>query len=91
MTVTRANTFKRAYQRLDPQQRERVKAAIALFLVKPHPPRPPEQRNLRIRKMSGYTDIWEMRASDSLRITFNLEEDEVILRKCGEHDILNNP
>ena len=44
--------------------------------------------SLQTKKIKGAEGIWEARVSQSLRITFNLEKNTIILRTVGEHDIL---
>jgi hypothetical protein len=39
-----------------------------------------------VKKMKGTRNIWEARASLSLRITFQLTGDVIILRNIGHHD-----
>jgi hypothetical protein len=47
---------------------------------------------LRVKKVQGTSDIWEARASHSLRLTFEIHEDLLILRNVGPHDkVLKNP
>jgi mRNA interferase RelE/StbE len=47
---------------------------------------------LRVKKIKGTEYIWEARASRSLRMTFQIEEDTIILRNIGQHDeTLNRP
>ncbi len=47
--------------------------------------------SLGVKKIKGTKNIWEARASRSLRITFNFEGDTIILRTVGEHDVLSHP
>ena len=47
--------------------------------------------SLEVKKLKGTDSIWEARASKSLRITFNLKGNIIILRTIGEHKILNRP
>ena len=74
--------FKRDYKKLPIPSRERVKNA--LFQMEKDLRYP----SLQVKKIKSTKDIWEARASESLRITFNLEGDTIILRTVGEHDIL---
>jgi hypothetical protein len=41
---------------------------------------------LRVKKIKGTEHIWEARASRSLRLTFQIEGDTIILRNIGHHD-----
>ena len=51
----------------------------------------PEHPSLNIKKMKDPREIWEGRVTDSYRFTFQIEEDQYILRRIGTHDILKNP
>ncbi len=77
--------FKRDYKKLTPRSQERINQAF-LQMEKnlKHP-------SLVVKKVKGTKNIWEARASKSLRITFNLKGKTIILRTVGEHDILNRP
>jgi len=72
--------FKRAYQKLGPDDRRRVDEAVRRFAADPAHP------SLRVKKMRGMPDVWEARASDSLRMTFQRDGERVILRNVGAHD-----
>lgn len=77
--------FKRDYKKLPSSPRERVK--LALLQMEKDLKYP----SLRVKKIKGTKNIWEARASESLRITFNLEGNIITLRTVGEHDILKRP
>lgn len=80
MRFERAERFKRAYLKLDEQQRQAVKKALRLMSIDiKHP-------SLRVKKVQGTKDVWEARASAGLRLTFTWVEDLIILRNCGKHD-----
>lgn len=74
--------FKRDYKKLTSIAKEKVKKAI--FLMEDDLRYP----SLRVKKIKGTKNIWEARASESLRITFNMEGNVIILRTTGEHDVL---
>jgi len=42
--------------------------------------------SLQVKKIQGTENIWEARAGLSLRITFEMNEDTIILRNVGRHD-----
>ena len=77
--------FERDYKKLPPLDREKVNKALVKMEKDLHYP------SLFIKKMKGTENIWEARASDSLRITFSREGNGVYLRTTGHHDILKNP
>ncbi len=70
----------RAYRKLTAADRQRVdRALIRLLEDERHP-------SLRLRRMQGAVAIWEVRASDDLRITFERSDDGAWLRNVGHHD-----
>lgn len=78
--------FLRAYKHLTRQEQEMIKQALDRLQ------RDPQHPGLRVKKMQGYPNVWEARASRDLRITFTVEPDRAILRNCGHHDeTLRNP
>lgn len=46
----------------------------------------PRHPSLRLKKLQGIAHVWEARASDELRITFEVIERGVRLRNVGHHD-----
>lgn len=72
--------FQRAYAELDDEQVELAKKALRLLTSNPRHP------SLRVKKMQGTADIWEARASRSLRLTFEMRGDVILLRNVGAHD-----
>ena len=77
--------FKKNYKKLSALSRERVnEALIQMEYNLKHP-------SLVVKKIKGTKNIWEARASRSLRITFNQEGNTIILRTVGEHDVLKHP
>ena len=86
MGFLRTEHFKRAYRRLEPRDRERVKKALAQLLAdRTHP-------GLHVKRVQSTERIWEMRAGRDIRadkdhrITFEIEEDVYVLRNVGHHD-----
>ncbi len=80
MRLQYTDRFQRAYAELSDEDAEQVKKAIRLLV---HDPRHP---SLHVKKMQGTQDIWEARASRSLRMTFEMHGDLLILRNVGAHD-----
>jgi mRNA interferase RelE/StbE len=72
--------LQKAYQSLAADDQGRVQKAIRLMSGDL---RHPSLRTIRIKGTQG---IWEVRASKSLRITFETEGDALILRNVGHHD-----
>ncbi len=80
MILERNERFRRAYRRLSRRDQERVDRAIARFVADPGHP------SLRVKRVQGTAGIWEARASDALRFTFQRTEGGVVLRNVGAHD-----
>ncbi len=77
--------FERDYKKLSFQTKEKVNQAILKMEKDLHYP------SLGVKKIKGTQNLWEARASQSLRITFSLEGNEIYLRTVGQHNILRNP
>lgn len=77
--------FEKAFAKLPKDIRETVYQKIELLLTNPAHP------SLQVKKMKGTQTIWEMRLSLSHRVTFEIGEESILLRKIGAHDILRNP
>ena len=80
MVLERTERFKRGFKKLDRQDRDRLVKALRLLATDPR------RRSLRVKRLQGTAAIWEARASDELRITFELSEDRILLRGAGRHD-----
>ncbi len=39
--------------------------------------------------MEGTPGVWELRVSQNYRLTFQFEQESILLRRIGTHDILN--
>lgn len=86
MRLQYTQRFERAYVNLEAGDAARVAKAIHLLADDMRHP------GLRVRRVQGTSDIWEARASHSLRLTFEIHEDLLILRNVGPHDkVLKNP
>jgi mRNA-degrading endonuclease RelE of RelBE toxin-antitoxin system len=72
--------FRRAYRSLTPEEQKRVQKALRLIDEDLRHP------GLRIKRIRGTQGIWEARASRSLRLTFEVEGENIILRNVGAHD-----
>jgi mRNA interferase RelE/StbE len=86
MRVEFTTRFERAYAALEVNQAEQVDKALRLLAADPRYP------SLRVKKMEGRKGVWEARASESLRLTFEMRGDSILLRNVGLHDeTLGNP
>ncbi|MFH1187558.1 MAG: type II toxin-antitoxin system RelE/ParE family toxin [bacterium] len=78
-------SFKKNYQILPEDIKERIKKQLRVFVENPRHP------SLRVKKMQDPRNIYEGRITYSYRFTFQVEGEIYILRKIGSHDILKNP
>ena len=82
MKIRRSEHFKKSYQKLSPVLQKRVDKALMLLAVNVRHP------SLRVKKIQGTDDIYELRVTRSYRISFEIGEDGYFLRRVGEHDDL---
>lgn len=80
MRFQRTERFRRMYKKLDFNQQNNIKKALKLMTDNINHP------SLRVKRVQGTNGIWEASATMDLRITFEWENDLIILRNCGEHD-----
>ena len=80
MIFERTSRFKRAAKKLTAQDRGRLATALLRYEENPSHP------SLGVKRIQGTTDIWEGRASDSIRFTFEKIDGGIILRNVGPHD-----
>lgn len=72
--------------KLSPQVRKITKEKIVLLKNNPMHP------SLRTKKIKGSKDIFECSVSMGIRITWQYQNHDILLRSIGEHDItLKNP
>ena len=86
MRIARTARFKKAWETLNEREKALGRKALTNLVVDIRHPA------LRVKKMQGTNYIWEARASRSLRITFQIRNDTIILRNIGHHDeVLRQP
>jgi mRNA interferase RelE/StbE len=86
MRLQFTDRFQRAYNDLTDQDTERVKKALHLLAEDPRHP------SLRVKRVQGTDRIWEARASLTIRLTFEMHGDWIVLRNVGAHDeVLKKP
>jgi mRNA interferase RelE/StbE len=84
--IVRTERFKKAWKEL--RETEKALAAKALQNLLNDLRYP----GLGVKKIQGAGGIWEARVSRSIRITFLIDGDSIILRNIGKHDsTLKNP
>lgn len=80
MIFERTTRFKRAAKKLTGPDRERLAKALVLYDANPSHP------SLGIKRVQGTKGIWEGRASDAIRFTFEKIDGGILLRNVGSHD-----
>jgi mRNA-degrading endonuclease RelE of RelBE toxin-antitoxin system len=80
MRIARTAGFKKAWQQLNEGEKALARKAIRNLVMDIGYPA------LRVKKIRGTEHIWEARASRSLRLTFQIEGNTIILRNIGQHD-----
>jgi len=80
MRIARTVRFKKSWKELNKEEKALARKAINNLAIDIRYPA------LRIKKMKGTEYIWEARVSRSLRLTFQIEGDTIILRNIGRHD-----
>jgi len=78
--ITRTARFKKAWKGLNKEEKDLARKALRNLATDLRYPA------LRVRKMQGVEHVWEARVSRSLRMTFQIEGDTIILRNIGRHD-----
>lgn len=74
--------FDRPFRRLPKELRLKAYEKLALlFEDSSHP-------SLRVKRMKGTAAIWELSVTMNCRITFGVEDERVLLRRIGTHDVL---
>jgi mRNA-degrading endonuclease RelE of RelBE toxin-antitoxin system len=77
-------TFDKSFSALPAKIRKRALDKLGLYENdRRHP-------SLRVKKMEGAPDIWEISVTKEYRITFQQEGNVVLLRNIGSHDILKH-
>lgn len=78
--------FVRDYQGLPEEIRHEVDKALRLLLDNPRHP------SLRTKKMQPKSrGIFEARVTQGYRMTFQMNQPDLVMRRVGTHDILRSP
>ncbi len=80
MKITRTARFKKAWRELNQEEKDLARKALRNLATDLGYPA------LRVKKMQGVEHIWEARVSRSLRMTFEIEGDTIVLRNIGRHN-----
>lgn len=80
MKIARTDRFKKAWKELNEEEKDLARKALSNLAADMRYPA------LRVKKLKGVQQLWEARISRSLRMTFQVEGDTIILRNIGHHD-----
>lgn len=80
MRIARTAKFKKAWRQLNEDEKILARKAIRNLAMDIRYPA------LRVKKIKRAEQLWEARASRSLRMTFQIEGDKILLRNIGHHD-----
>ena len=80
MKITRTARFKKAWKELGEEEKNLACKALRNLATDLRYPA------LRVKKMQGVENIWEARVSRSIRMTFQIMSDTIVLRNIGRHD-----
>jgi mRNA-degrading endonuclease YafQ of YafQ-DinJ toxin-antitoxin module len=87
--------FRQDLKNLTPQQKAAFQKAVARFVADLRAGK--FRKGLRVKKMSGHADVWEMTWAPDGRATFQYGEEirpgeqHIIWRRIGSHDIFDRP
>ena len=80
MKIIRTARFKKAWKELSEEDKGLARKALKNLAADLRYPA------LKVKKIKGVEHIWEARVSRSVRMTFEIEGDTIILRNIGRHD-----
>ena len=81
LTLTRTERFKKSVLDLDGRTREKLQKQLEILISNPRHP------SLGVKKIKGTKSIFEARADDHHRFTFEYgEKNEIVLRVVGPHN-----
>ncbi|MFQ5341735.1 MAG: type II toxin-antitoxin system YafQ family toxin [Anaerolineae bacterium] len=82
MKIRRTRRFKKDYRKLSPDLQRRVDGKLRLLLQDPRHP------SLRVHKIRGTDDVWELSVTMNCRLIFEIETEYYVLLAVGPHDIV---
>ena len=85
MKIVTTERFDREFRRLGEQLRHRAEEQLERLAENPSHP------SLRLKRMAGQAGLWELRVTQSYRITFEWSGQDVTLRRIGTHKVLDQP
>lgn len=81
MRLTLTDPFKRSYKKLPKFVQKKADRILVLLAEDLRHP------SIRAKKIQGAGDIWEGRVDKFHRFTFQIIDNEIVLRSIGVHDI----
>lgn len=75
MQFFRVERFKKDFTRLPRDIQEKLPTILERFAINPRHP------SLQVKKMEGVREVWELRVTQSYRITFQFVQEGVLLRR----------
>ncbi|MDL1867763.1 hypothetical protein FBR06_11190 [Betaproteobacteria bacterium PRO4] len=81
MKVVYLRPFAKQYKKLPAIVREKFDRQLRRLVKDPKHP------SLRARKMVNREEVWEARIDIQYRFTFQFDEDDIVLRSIGTHEI----
>ena len=89
LIIERTDKFKREYKKLPDNIKESFKKQFSRFVEHPYAKFHP---SLRIKRIQGTINIFEMTITMSIRVTWQYIDNGILLRNIGKHDkTLGNP
>lgn len=86
MRIAWSGMFNDAWSKLTSEEKQLSRKAMDKLVLDIRYP------SLRVKKIQGAEGIWEARVSRSIRLTFEIAGNMIVLRNVGQHDeTLKNP
>lgn len=82
MEVERTRSFNRDFSQLSPSLKRRVEKALRLLVANL------KHSSLEARVVDRRKRIWKVKVNGGYRLTFQIKEDTILLRRVGAHDIM---
>jgi hypothetical protein len=85
MKIWELKSFRKDYAALPARTQKKVDRVLKLRTTESNNP------GLRIHKVANQPDICEARVDLHYRITFQMEGENIVLRRVGTHEVYRNP